>query len=365
MSTPDIKATRGPSIERSVQTILENQAPSGAIVACPNFEEYKYCWLRDGTFCAFALDTVGEHAAAERFYHWVDQTIQRHAAKIESLLTGSPPTAQPSDACILFTRYRMEGTEDDRPWGNYQLDGYGTWLWGLAEHVRMTGNLRLIREFRESIRTTISYLTHCWTGPNCDCWEEFGDRIHSSTLAAVAGGLNAINRYLESGEIARTIQEISRFLFDHAVVEGHFVKFIGSDQVEASLLWLAVPFQVIPGDHPVMVATVERIEELLTDGGVRRYPTDTYYGGGEWLLLASWLGWYHALWGSRRRARELHAWVEAQATPEGWLPEQVPTRLNAPEMYQTWVDRWGPVATPLIWSHAMHVILGKALEGQH
>jgi len=26
---------------------------------------------------------------------------------------------------------------------------------------------------------------------------------------------------------------------------------------------------------------------------MHRYADDTYYGGGEWVLLATWLGWYY------------------------------------------------------------------------
>lgn len=35
-------------------------------------------------------------------------------------------------------------------------------------------------------------------------------------------------------------------------------------------------------------------ETILHKGGVHRFPEDTYYGGGEWLLLSCWLGWYNA-----------------------------------------------------------------------
>ena len=55
-------------IERSVSRILANQTPSGAIVASPDFTQYHYSWLRDGSFVAYALDVVGAHEAAERYH---------------------------------------------------------------------------------------------------------------------------------------------------------------------------------------------------------------------------------------------------------------------------------------------------------
>ncbi len=44
---------------RSVEVLNEGQARSGAFVASPNFPTYHYAWLRDGAFCAHALDVVG------------------------------------------------------------------------------------------------------------------------------------------------------------------------------------------------------------------------------------------------------------------------------------------------------------------
>jgi GH15 family glucan-1,4-alpha-glucosidase len=94
---------------------------------------------------------------------------------------------------------------------------------------------------------------------------------------------------------------------------------------------------------------------------VHRYLADTYYGGGEWLLLSAWLGWYYAEQGQREKAVSLLRWIEAQADDEGNLPEQVSTHVLAPQCLATWKARWGPIASPLLWSHAMYLILRRAL----
>ena len=44
-----------------------------------------------------------------------------------------------------------------------------------------------------------------------------------------------------------------------------------------------------------------------------------------------------------------------------YLPEQVTGHLLAPASYDEWVERWGPIATPLLWSHAMFVTLAVEL----
>jgi len=119
---------------------------------------------------------------------------------------------------------------------------------------------------------------------------------------------------------------------------------------------------MLPADDSLVVATVEVIEERLVHaGGVHRYLGDTYYGGGEWLLLAALLGWHYAAVGRIEEAWTQLRWVAAHATPGGELPEQVDDHLLAPERQAGWLERWGPVATPLLWSHAMYLTLAVEL----
>jgi GH15 family glucan-1,4-alpha-glucosidase len=140
-------------------------------------------------------------------------------------------------------------------------------------------------------------------------------------------------------------------------------------------LGLAVPYAVVPPEDPRMLATVSQIESTLSKGGgLHRYAADTYYGGGEWLLLTAWLGWYYCELSQRgpslapaalKKASLCLKWVENQAgigSQEGWLPEQVPHNLNEAAFYPIWQARWGQIATPLLWSHAMYLILDDQLK---
>src|SRR6185437_13394713 len=112
-------------------------------------------------------------------------------------------------------------------------------------------------------------------------------------------------------------------------------------------------------------ATAEAIAADLTGptGGIYRYLGDTYYGGGEWLPLAGHLGWYWARAGRPELARPLLDWVAAAATSAGLLPEQTLEAVQERPYVETWTRRWGPVATPLTWSHAIYLILGHELNG--
>jgi len=114
----------------------------------------------------------------------------------------------------------------------------------------------------------------------------------------------------------------------------------------------------------VMQATIQAIEADLhrPRGGVYRYKTDVYYGGGEWLILTAWLGWYYARAGKLNEAQTLKEWIESKANTDGCLPEQVSDHTLVPTHFELWLKKWGPVASPLLWSHAMYILLVQSID---
>jgi GH15 family glucan-1,4-alpha-glucosidase len=330
---------------RSIDVILHNQAPGGAYVACPNMADYAYCWFRDGAFIAYAMDVVGRHASARSFYQWGADVINGRAGVVGRALQKVQQGRALGEGDYLHTRYTLDGAEgNDEEWPNFQLDGIGTWLWGMQEHLA-TSNLELPADWARAARLAARYLSGLWPLPNYDLWEEFGDHVHPYTLSAIYAGLRAYAALSSKGAFLQTAGEVRATVLQEAVVDGHFVKYLGSDAVDASLLGLAVPYGLVsPGDER-MKATVACIEARLrpAEGGVHRYAGDTYYGGGPWVLLAAWLGWYYALRGDRSAARAQLQWIESQGDVEGNLPEQVAEPLLAPKYYEEWVDRRGPV----------------------
>ena len=96
-------------------------------------------------------------------------------------------------------------------------------------------------------------------------------------------------------------------------------------------------------------------------GGVHRNAEVTYYGGGEWLLLAARLGWCYAAAGRMEEAWAELAWVADRAEANGDLPEQSGEHLLAPAAREWWLHHWGPPASPLLWSHAFCLALAIRL----
>lgn len=370
-------------LAHSISVILNNQDKSGAYIACPNFPTYHYCWLRDGSFTAYAMDRSGYFESSDRFYRWVGMVIERYSSKVAVLAEYIKNNKKPDSQCILNTRFTLDGFEEgENGWGNFQIDGYGSWLWGLAEHAKLSGDYSILSDLAQPIETTIRYLQLAWKLPNYDCWEEHPNFLHPYSLATTYGGLAAILELQKAGVIhlpesgiTELLSNVKQFLLENSLADQRFAKHIlpsvdGASfspdihsGVDASLLGLATPYNVFPLDDARICLTIETIEKdlWLNGGGVYRYKADVYYGGGEWILLAGWLGWYYTLAGQHAKASQLKRWIESTADAQGNLPEQVSEHLLAPAMRDHWIKEWGPVATPLLWSHAMYIILTREL----
>jgi GH15 family glucan-1,4-alpha-glucosidase len=353
--------------QRSIEIILENQSANGAYIASPNFPTYQYCWFRDGSFIAHAMDLAGQSASARRFHQWVAERVNERKELVRIGLAKSRSGEKLTEAEILHTRYRLDGSDGESGnWPNFQLDGFGTWLWALNQHQKLSPSRQLSPELLDAADLVADYLSELWSRPCYDCWEEFPDHVHPYTLAAIYGGLQAYTEFSGKSHDAVT-HAIRKQVLAGAELSGHFVKFPGSPVVDASLLGLAVPYGVVAPYDPLMLKTVEQIEAtILKDGGLHRYAADSYYGGGAWILLTAWLGWYYVelavkcpvlASGLQQKFESCQSWIASRASEHLYLSEQVAEHLNVPAYYATWVQRWGEIASPLLWSHAKYIIL--------
>ncbi len=348
---------------RSIATIRAGQQPGGAYLACPTFPNYRYAWLRDGAFCALAMSRAGHRDSAEAFFGWAARAVTGQAERVRRFLAA--PDARTAD--YLPARYAPDGTRLDDGWWDRQHDGYGTWLWVMADHQRRHGPPP--EHLAEGIALTVDYLTACWRQPCYDWWEENDGHVHTATIAAVAAGLTAAAGwdFLTAAARARaaaTAADIRRAILTRGQRDGHLVKWLDDGTaVDASLLACATPFRLFEPDHPVVSATLAEIEHrLVVDGGVHRHPDDTFYGGGAWPLLSGLLGMHYAAIGRVDDAAYQLRWIAAHAGPDGALPEQVRHRMLHPHALAEWLDRWGEPACPLLWSHAMYLLLALDLD---
>lgn len=192
------------------------------------------------------------------------------------------------------------------------------------------------------------------------------DYVHPATLACVYGGLKALGELEQRSPLLDKASMVKDFILSHCVNEGRFVKSVhcldeiwkpALTGVDASLLWLAVPFGVCEVDDPIMRKTVQTIESELKHEGIQRYIEDRYYGGGEWLLLTAWYGWYQRELGNHEEAHRCLEWIISKADHFGRLPEQVPDQLRESSAYSEWLGKWGTcAAAALVSCHVLGAI---------
>jgi isomaltose glucohydrolase len=344
-----------PLAERSGDLLRMHQDPGGAWPASPSFAPYQYSWFRDGAFIAEGASAAGLHDEATRFHNWCHLVLEREAPAVDRVRTTLAAGERPTDAEYLPARYRLDGSRQVDDWWNFQVDGYGTWLWALERHLERTG--LPAGTWEGGIEIAVGYLVATGTGTCRDWWEENRDRTHVTTLAGVAAGLAAAGRMGtlpdDLDALALGVADRCRALIlERGTHDGRLAKWLDGADLDASLLAVGGLYDVLPLSHPLVVATVDEIERRLTRGGVHRYENDTFYGGGQWPVLAALLAWHHARNGDLGRAAALLDWVVSVADSDLLLPEQVPPLL-APDVLDEWLERWGPSAHPLVWSHGM------------
>ena len=347
--------------------IASLQDVGGAYPASPDFSAYAgYSWFRDGAFIADGMSSYGRSDSAERFFDWCARVLEGRAAELGVIVDAARAGEPVPDAAMLPTRFTFDGRAGDDEWWDFQLDGYGTWLWALGEHVRRHG--ADAARWAAAVALSVDYLAVSWRRPCFDWWEEHAEHVHVSTLGCIAAGLRAavglgVLDAERAALAAASAGEVEEFLRTQGVADGHLAKWVGSSAVDASLAAVVGLLDVVPAASELGRATIAAIERDLTvDGGVHRYLGDTFFGGGQWPLLSCMLGIAHARSGEADRARELLEWAASTAGADDSLPEQVGRHLLAPERVDEWVARWGTVAQPLLWSHAMLIRLAVELD---
>ncbi len=367
ISTPSDATRLADLATRSVALIAGLQHEGGAYPASPTFSAYQgYSWFRDGAFIADGMSAAGAVDSASRFFDWCSRMLDQRRDRVAEIVAAEAAGTPLPDDHMLATRFTFDGHEGDDDWWDFQTDGYGTWVWACIAHAERHG-LSLDR-WADGIRLSVDYLIATWSRPCYDWWEEHAAETHVSTLGCVIAGLEAAARAHvltpQAATAASSAAASARDLIaERGTHDGHVAKWLGSSAVDGSLAAVIAPLGVVEATSPLGLASIRAIEsQLSVDGGVHRYLLDTFYGGGQWPLLSCFLGLAHARAGDREAALHLLHWAADTETAEGFLPEQVPNHLLAPERRDEWIERWGPVATPLLWSHAMFVRLAVELD---
>ncbi|WAZ23889.1 glycoside hydrolase family 15 protein [Streptomyces cinnabarinus] len=346
-----------PLVRRAAITLkLCDDWANGSLVAAPTSSlpapiggirnwDYRYTWIRDAAFTVFALRRIGFAGEADAFLGWVlDAFEYSRQPRIMYAVDANPVPDEVEDAAL-------EGYQRSAPvrWGNgaadqRQHDVYGEILDCADQWLRSGGEIQ--PALWAGLADLADAAGRAWREPDQGIWEVRSEGrafTYSAGMCQVALDRAATigERLGLPGKVAEwraSADELRRLILEGSWDEEAqtlSVHLDGGGALDASLLALPLR-QVVPPDHPRMVATAKAVAERLSAGGglLYRYlhkesPDGLPGDEGAFVLCSFWL--VDNLIGQGRidEAEELYASLCARASPLGLLSEQIDPSTGA------------------------------------
>jgi GH15 family glucan-1,4-alpha-glucosidase len=328
--------------------------PSGAIVAAATTSlpegvggernwDYRYSWVRDSSFTMQALWVAACPDEADDFFGFMTtaaaSSIGPGGGSLQ-IMFGIGGERDLSERELGH----LGGWRDSRPvrvgngaWNQRQIDVYGELLGAAYTLADQLGELD--DDTRRFLVACADAAAVQWKEKDQGIWEVRGDAQHflySKVMCWVAldRALLLADR-IGAGDRVEAWKRMRDEIWETVIREGWsetagaFTQYFGSDALDASNLMLPI-VGFLPADDPRMLATIDAIEQRLTDdrGLVYRYRTEDGVDGlageeGTFLLCTFWLAQALALSGQVERATAVFERAVGFVNDVGLLAEEI------------------------------------------
>jgi GH15 family glucan-1,4-alpha-glucosidase len=324
-------------------------APSGAIAAASTTSlpeeiggernwDYRFCWIRDAAFTLDALLRLGRHSEVDAFFWWFLHAthLTRPRAQVLYRLDGGD---RAPEASLDFEGYRRSAPVrvGNAASSQLQLDIYGDLFDTVHRYVHSGHTLDL--ETARRLSQTADLVCQIWREPDFSMWEvrmEPRHFIHSKAMCWVAldrAIALASAAHLPAHNIDRWRREaaaLREFVEHRGWSErlGSYVRYAGSDEVDASLLLLPIVGYCDPRSRRSL-GTIDAVRRTLSRGPfVYRYLAEDGLAGNEGVFLTCsfWLVQALGLAGRPDEASRLMDQLVALANDVGLYSEEIDPR---------------------------------------